>query len=99
MMRKIILTTLLCAAMALPARAESIKGGKVTGINDAARSFDCHWKTKDWTFSTTESTVIRAGKKHGTWSDMKAGRSIQVEFHQSGNERVADRIIITGLSF
>ena len=51
------------------------------------------------TFKTTEKTVVRAGKKAGTWSDMKAGQAVRIEFHQSGIERIADRVIITGLSF
>ena len=98
-MRMIILVTALCTAVALPASANVAKCGKITGVDDATKSFACHWKKKDLTFKATEKTVVRAGKKAGTWSDMKAGQAVRIEFHQSGIERIADRVIITGLSF
>jgi hypothetical protein len=102
-MRMIILATFLSVAAVLPASAVTIRCGDIcgdiTGVNDTARSFGCHWKKKQWTFKTTEKTVVRAGAKDASWSDMKAGQAVQVEFHQSGHERIADRVIITGVSF
>ena len=98
-MRTIMLAMALCTAVALPASANVARCGKITGVDDASKSFDCHWKKKDLTFKATEKTVVRAGKKAGAWSDMKAGQAARVEFHQAGIERIVDRIIITGLSF
>ena len=99
MMRMTILATFLSVAAALPASAATIRCGDIIGVNDTARSFGCHWKKKQWTFKTTEKTVVRAGAKDASWSDMKAGQAVQVDFHQSGHERIADRVIITGMSF
>jgi hypothetical protein len=56
-------------------------------------------RKKDWTFKTTDKTIVRVGRKNGGWPDVKSGATMQVTFHSQGNERIADRIVITGTGF
>jgi hypothetical protein len=94
-MRRLLLTVVVCVGFALSANAETISGGKVTAVNAAARSFDCHWRTKDWTFKTNDKTIIKVGKKIAAWSEVKAGQTVNIKFHQEGDVRVADRVVLT----
>src|ERR1700681_1593732 len=45
-----------CFAASAAASAQEVKhrkpGGTVTAVDDAAKTFTCHWKTKEWTFKT-----------------------------------------------
>jgi hypothetical protein len=99
-MRRLILTMVACVGFGLSANAETISGGKITAINEGTKSFDCHWKAKDWTFKTNDKTVIKIGNKNAGWSDMKAGQTISVKFRQEGGERIAERVsLVVGAGF
>jgi hypothetical protein len=89
---------LLAAAFVVPANAQErhrSKAGTVTAIDDAGRTFSCHWKTVDWTYGTADKTVFRVGKKTGSFSDLKVGATVKVNYHLVGNERIADRVVIS----
>ena len=71
-----------------------IGNGIVTTLDDAAKTFGCHWKTRDWTYRTTDKTTFRIGSQAGSWSDLKVGQSVKVNYHWQGKNRVADRVTI-----
>ena len=72
----------------------SIRLGIVTTLDDAAKTFGCHWKTRDWTYRTTDKTTFQIGSQAGSWSDLKVGQTVEVGFHWLGKNRVADRVTI-----
>jgi hypothetical protein len=68
--------------------------GIVKTLDDAAKTFVCHWKTRDWAYTTTDKTTFRIGSQAGSWSDLKVGQTVEVSFHWHGKNRVADRVTI-----
>ncbi len=95
-MRKILMAAMLSAAFAIPAMAQERHGirGPVTAVDDAGKTFSCHWKTADWTYRTADKTVFRVGKKTGSFSDLKVGAAVKVDFHLVGKDRIADMVVI-----
>jgi Domain of unknown function (DUF5666) len=75
-------------------RPTSIRHGVVSKIDDAAKTFGCHWKEDDWIFRATDQTVFLIGGSKGAWQDLKVGQRIEVESHAQDNDRVADRVTI-----
>jgi len=71
-------------------------GGRVSAIDDQTRSFTCTWKTRTWTFRTTDKTAYFVGSRRGSWSDLKVGAVVRITFHRLGGERIADEIRING---
>lgn len=96
-MRKILLAVTLATAFVAQAstRPRPIVGGTVTGVNDAGKSFNCHWQTRDWSYQTTPKTAFLVGKKNASFADLKVGDTVQVKYHVAGKDRIADRVIIT----
>jgi hypothetical protein len=76
------------------AGAAPVKGGTVTAVDASGRTFSCHWQGYDWTFRVTPKTTFRIGYKSVALTDIKAGAKVDVSFHQSGNERIADAVSI-----
>jgi hypothetical protein len=95
-MRKILIAAMLSAAFVVPANAQERHGirGTVTAIDDAGKTFSCHWRTADWTYRTADKTVFRIGKKTGSFSDLKVGAAVKVDFHLVGKDRIADTVVI-----
>jgi hypothetical protein len=99
-MLRLILTMVVYVGFVLSANAVTISGGKITAVNEGAKSFDCHWMMKDWTFKTNHKTVIKIGRRNAGWPDMKAGETINAKFHKEGDGRVAERIgVLIGVGF
>jgi hypothetical protein len=100
-MRTLTLTIALCMAVTLSANAETISGGKVAAVNEGARSFEYHWRGKDWTFMTNDTTRFRIRKQSAGFSDLKAGQVVNVTFHREADGRFADHAtaIIVGIGF
>jgi hypothetical protein len=96
-MHKTMLAIILCSTFALPARADTISGGKITSVDSGGKSFHSSYRKKPWTFKTTDTTVVRVGNKTGSLSDIKAGQPVKVEFQRQGDERIA--LIIIGIGF
>jgi hypothetical protein len=71
-----------------------IRHGTVTTIDDAGKTFGCHWQTGDWTYRTTDKTVFRVGRKAGSWSDLKVGETVQVTYHAFDTESMADLVVV-----
>jgi hypothetical protein len=96
MMRKILLAAMLSAVFAFPANAQGRHGirGTVTAIDDAGKSFSCRWRTADWTYRTADKTVFRVGRRTGSFSDLKVGAAVKVDFHLVGKDRIADTVVI-----
>jgi hypothetical protein len=93
-MGRLILTIVACVGFAVAGNAETISGGKITAADDGAKSFVYHAKTKDLTFKTNDKTVIKVGRKKVGWSDIKAGQTVRIKFHQQGGERVAEQVVL-----
>jgi hypothetical protein len=86
---------LSAASVVPPAKAIGPRTGVVTAVNEGSKSFNCHWKTKDWTYITREETVFLVGKKTGGFSDLKVGAIVRVNYHLVGKDQVADRVVIS----
>jgi hypothetical protein len=95
-MRRLVIAVLLLVAYAVtPAAARPLRStGIVTAIDDGAKSFDCHWRTSAWVYATGDKTVFLVGRKSGSFSDLKVGALVKVDYHLVGKDRVADRIVI-----
>ena len=90
-MRRILIAAMLAAAIVVPANAQEhhrIRAGTVTAIDDAG------WRAADWTYRTADTTVFRVGKRTGSFSDLKVGAAVKVDFHLVGKERIADTVVI-----
>jgi len=96
-MNKTMLAIIVCSMFALPAGAATISGGKVTSVDAGGTSFSYSKKKKNWRFKITDKTVIRAGDKTGSLSDLKTGQSVKVEYQRQGNALAA--LIIIGIGF
>src|SRR5262245_43672506 len=93
-MRKLMIAVALSAAFMGAAQALE-QGGTVVSVDEASKTFTCHWGVMDKTYKTTEKTVFRVGQKDGTWSDLKVGASVYVTYHPVGEGRVAYKVEIT----
>ena len=93
-MRKLVIVAALSAAFVGGAQALE-QGGIVISVDEANKSFTCHWGVMDKTYKTTEKTAFRVGAKDGTWSDLKVGASVHVSYHPVGEDRVAYKVEIT----
>lgn len=96
-MKKTMLAIILCSMFALPARADTISGGKITSVDAGGASFNYSKKKKHWRFKITDKTVVRVGDKTGTLSDLKSGQAVKVEYQRQGNALAA--LIIIGIGF
>jgi Domain of unknown function (DUF5666) len=96
-MKKTVLAIMVCSMFALPARADTISGGKITSVDAGGTSFSYAKKKKNWRFRVTDKTVIRVGDKTGNLSDLKTGQSVKVEYQRQGNALAA--LIIIGIGF
>jgi hypothetical protein len=77
----------------------------VTAVNNDARTFSCHAKAGEptYTYKTTDKTVFRINGKRvqlryiwnkGSLSELKVGDTVTVQYHLSGGKHVADRVAI-----
>jgi hypothetical protein len=94
---KTILAIVLCSMFALPARADTISGGKITSVEAGGTSFRYSKRKKNWKFKVTDKTVIRVGDRTGTLSDLKSGQPVKVEYQRQGDAFAA--LIIIGIGF
>ena len=96
-MNKTILAIVLCSIFALPARADTISGGKITSVDAGGTSFHYSKKKKNWRFTITDKTVIRVGQRTGNLSDLKTGQPVKVEFQRQSGSLAA--LMIIGIGF
>jgi hypothetical protein len=59
-MRKLLIAAAFSAAFMSGAQALE-QGGTVLSVDEASKTFTCHWGVMDKTYKTTEKTVIRVG--------------------------------------
>ena len=69
--------------------------GTVTDVNSGKMNFGCHWTTGDWTYWVTPGTNIRVGNTKGSFADIKPGEFVEVQFHFSGKQEMADLVVLT----
>jgi hypothetical protein len=94
-MLKALMVAVLSAAFIVTADAKSEKQtGTIIKVDDAAKTFICQWGRKDITYKTTDKTVVRAGGKDGTLSDLKEGARVTILYHTVDKDRVADRVTV-----
>jgi hypothetical protein len=96
-MKSATLAIILCGTLALPARADTISGGKITSVDPGGKSFSYSKKKKHWRFKITDKTTIRVGDRAGNLSDLKTGQSAKVEYQRQGNSLATT--IIVGIAF
>jgi hypothetical protein len=61
-MRKLVIAAAFSAAFMSGAQALE-QGGTVLSVDEASKTFTCHWGVMDKTYKTTEKTVIRVGQQ------------------------------------
>jgi hypothetical protein len=96
-MKKTMVAIVLCGMCALPARADTISGGKITSFDPEGTSLNYSKKKKHLRFRITDKTVIRIGDKTGKLSDLKTGQPVKIEYQRQGNTLAA--LIIVGIGF
>jgi hypothetical protein len=97
----------MLAAFALvpPAFAVFAPNRTVTAVDDVAKAFTCEAKPGEpsYTYKTTAKTIYRTSGRRvrltylwnrGSFSDIKVGEIVTVQFHLSGGDRIADRVAI-----
>jgi hypothetical protein len=95
----------LLLAVAAPASAAFDPARIVTTVDYIAKSFSCHAKpgAPTYAYKVTDTTRIRvkgerARLSHlwekGSFSQVKVGDRVTVQYHLSGHDRVAERIAI-----
>lgn len=96
-MRTILAAVALLSAIAVMADAGAAPISKaiVTAVDDVGKTFNCRWRSRDWTFQTTRTTEFFVGPKPAGFSDLKVGQTVKVVFHRNGRNRTADRVVIT----
>jgi hypothetical protein len=92
-MRKALIVAVLSAAFVVSATAKEQRGA-ILSVDDAGKTFICHWGANDWTYKTTDKTAFRVRGKNASWSDLKVGVRVNVGYHLVGKERVADWVNI-----
>jgi hypothetical protein len=92
-MRKVLVAAAVLAVFTMGANALE-QGGTIVAVDEASKSFTCHWGVMDKTYKTNEKTVFRVGQKDGTWSDLKIGSTVYVAYHPVGEDRVAYKVEI-----
>jgi len=92
-MRKVLIAAAFSAVFAVGANALE-QGGTIVSVDEAGKSFTCHWGVMDKTYKTTDKTGFRIHGKSGTWSDLKTGVRVNVGYHLVGKDRVADWVTI-----
>jgi hypothetical protein len=105
-MRKAFIAVLLAAfALAPPALAAFAPNRIVTAVDDIAKTFSLEAAAgaPTYTYKTTARTVYRISGRRvrlvylwnkGSFSDIKVGAIVSVQFHLSGGARIADRVAI-----
>ncbi|HUI94923.1 MAG TPA: hypothetical protein VLX44_04155 [Xanthobacteraceae bacterium] len=105
-MRKTLIATLLATFVFVPsASAVFAPNRTVTALDGGARTFTCEAKPGEarYTYKTTAKTIYRVSGRRvrltwlwnkGSFSDIKVGEIVTVQFHLSGGERIADRVAI-----
>jgi len=105
MNKTIVATIFATLAMLSSAFAAQDPNRIVTAVDDAAKTFSCQAKAGEpsWTYKTTGKTVFRmAGKRvrlsyiwqKGSFSDLKVGDVVTVQYHLDGKDRIAERVAI-----
>ena len=87
-MLKALMVAVLSAAFIVTAQGTIIK------VDAAAKTFICQWGNKDIVYKTTDKTVVRAGGKDGTLSDLKEGVRVTILYHTVDKDRIADRVTV-----
>jgi len=103
----ILVVTLAVIAAAMPYGVPIFtKVGKITAVDDTAKTFTCHEKTGDTTYKTKvgspdatgfgirNETIFWLGKEKASWADLKVGGWARVTAHDEGGDKVADKVEI-----
>jgi hypothetical protein len=98
-MRKVLIAVTLAMLATLSHALAAVTPYRiVTAVDDLSKTFSCHASSREptWTYSTNDKTVFRVeGKvRRGEFADIKVGDRVSVHYHISGNNRVADRVIV-----
>ena len=93
---KTALIMMACTMLALPASADAISGGKATSFSTEGTNFIYAKKKRHWTFTITDNTLVRVGRKTPSLSDLKTGEPAKIEFQHEGGSLAA---LLIGIGF
>jgi hypothetical protein len=105
-MSKLLPAVVLALFTALsPAFAAFAPNRIVTTVDYVAKTFSCHTKPGEpsYTYITTGKTIIRVSGRRvrfshlwnkGSFSEIKVGEIITVQYHTVGGDRIADRVAV-----
>lgn len=94
-----VATLAISSASAAPAYFGSPRGGgTVIARDDADGTFTAVRRHRAWTYQVTDKTRFAVGGVQGSWWDVRVGTIVQVRWHRSGNQRVADFVGIRSRS-
>ena len=68
--------------------------GRVTTIDSVTMNFGCRDRTGDHLYWVTRATRFRAPHPNATFSDVKTGERVEVISHHSGNQDIADVVVL-----
>lgn len=88
------LTFAVILLVAVAAWAAAMRSGKITALDDAAKSFTCHREAGDTTYKTNDKTTFWVGTEVGTWTDLKKGVVVTITAHDEGGVKVADKVMV-----
>lgn len=87
------------SASAVPAYHGSARGGGiVTARDDAASNFTAVRRGRTSTYHVVDKTRFVIGGAEGSWWDIGVGTVVQVRWHLTGGQRVADIVGIRARS-
>ena len=105
-MSKLLMAVVLAIVTTVsPASAAFDPNRIVTAVDHAAKTFGCQAEpgARSYTYKTTSKTKIRiSGNRvrltylwdRGSFSAIKLGEIITVQYHMEGTDRIAERVII-----
>ena len=62
----------------------------MTARDDAARTFTAARRRRAWSYHVTDKTRFVVDGVQGSWWDVRVGTVVQVRWHRTGSQRVAD---------
>ena len=99
-MRQIFALFLFAAISILSAVCPADAGGRpprgvITAIDYSGHAFTCRWKSTNWTYQVKNDTTYYVnGTQVASFADLRIDGTVEVEYHQVGDARIADRVVV-----
>ena len=87
--------SILSAVCPADARGDRGTKGVITAIDSSGHTFTCHWESDNWTYRVSgDTTYYVNGTQVVSFADLKIDGTIEVEYHEDGGARIADRVVL-----